>query len=40
MNLDPINPYQIIKALMAENEQLKAENEELKERIASEENEK
>ena len=30
MNLDPINPYQIIEGLKEENEGLKAENESLK----------
>ena len=34
MNLQPINPYQIIKNLQKENEELKAENEQLKKEVA------
>lgn len=34
MNLQPINPYQIIKSLKAENDALKAENEQLKKEVA------
>lgn len=34
MNLQPINPYQIIERLKAENEVLKAENEALKAEVA------
>lgn len=34
MNLQPINPYQIIEHLKAENEALKAENEALKAEVA------
>ena len=34
MNLQPINPYQIIKKLAEENEVLKAENEALKAEVA------
>ncbi len=34
MNLQPINPYQIIKQLTEENEALKAENEALKAEVA------
>lgn len=35
MNLQPINPYQIIKGLTEENEALKAENEALKAEVAN-----
>lgn len=34
MNLQPINPYQIIKQLTEENEALRAENEALKAEVA------
>lgn len=34
MNLQPINPYQIIKQLTEENERLKEENEALKAEVA------
>lgn len=34
MNYNPINPYQIIKRLKAENEALKAEVEQLKKEVA------
>lgn len=33
MNLEPINPYNVIKELEAENERLRTENERLKEII-------
>lgn len=34
MNLQLLNPYQIIKSLQGENEQVKAENEKLKKELA------
>lgn len=34
MNLQLLNPYQIIKSLQEENEQVKAENEKLKKELA------
>lgn len=34
MNLQPLNPYQIIKELQTENEQMRIENEQLKKELA------